>query len=113
MPRPSHPALHVDDVRNAPLIERGTARVLDLICPTAQGKYFSRGDWTTQITLKSRAKLDFTRRGFLRLTVLAGGAVCGKTRTDLPDDGQIISNTLEKSRLGAATLPWSVRVDRI
>jgi hypothetical protein len=64
MPRPSHPALHVDDVRNAPLIERGMARVLDLICPTAQAEYFSRGDWTTQITLKSRAKLDFTRRGF-------------------------------------------------
>ena len=38
--RPSHPALNVRDDRDTPLlIGRGTARLVDLICPTAQGKH--------------------------------------------------------------------------
>jgi hypothetical protein len=46
-PRPSHPALNVRDDRETPLPkERGTGELVDLICPTGQAKYFSRGGWT-------------------------------------------------------------------
>jgi hypothetical protein len=45
---------------------------VELICPTAQAKYFSRGDWTTQITLNRLAKFDFARIRFCKPK--AGGA---------------------------------------
>jgi hypothetical protein len=39
-PRPSHPAPNVRDDREAPLLEeRGTAGLVELICPTAQVKF--------------------------------------------------------------------------
>jgi hypothetical protein len=37
---------------------------VELICPTAQAEYFSRGDWTTQITLNRLNKLRFARMRF-------------------------------------------------
>jgi hypothetical protein len=39
-----------------------------LICPTAQGKYFSLRDWTTQISLNRLTKIAFRRTRFWRLS---------------------------------------------
>jgi hypothetical protein len=44
LPRPPHPAPNVRDDREAPLlIEAGWRGVLEMICPTAQAKYFCKG----------------------------------------------------------------------
>jgi hypothetical protein len=41
-----------------------TRQSVALICPTAQAEYFSRWDWTTQITLNGLNKLRFARTRF-------------------------------------------------
>src|SRR5271169_5177728 len=47
LPRPSHPAPNVRDDRETPLVmRRGTARVLVLIWPDEEAKYFFAEDWT-------------------------------------------------------------------
>jgi hypothetical protein len=38
-------------IRETPLCEAGRGELVEMICPTAKAEYFSRGDWTTQITL--------------------------------------------------------------
>ena len=38
---------------------------MPLICRTAKGKYFSQGDWTTQISLNHLTKIAFWRTRFL------------------------------------------------
>jgi hypothetical protein len=49
--RPPHPAPNVrDDSRNVPLGEAGRGELVEMICPTAKGKYFLPEDWTTEIT---------------------------------------------------------------
>jgi hypothetical protein len=48
--------------------QRGTAELVDLICPTGQAKYFFAQDWTTQISLNRLKNLDFTRTRFLVLS---------------------------------------------
>jgi hypothetical protein len=42
-PRPSHPASNVRDDREAPLLWRRDARMIVVICPTAQGKMCTTG----------------------------------------------------------------------
>jgi hypothetical protein len=62
--RPSHPAPNVRDDREAPLLWVRTRESVELICPTAQAKYFCEGDWTTQINLNRLKKLSFSRMQF-------------------------------------------------
>jgi hypothetical protein len=66
LPRPPHPAPNVRDDAYAPLEERGTERMMRLIWGFNQAEYFSRKDWTTQISLRRQEKLDFWRSGILR-----------------------------------------------
>ena len=49
---------------NAPLIEAGRRKLVEVICPTGQAKYFSKRDWTTQISLNRFSKFEFTRMRF-------------------------------------------------
>jgi hypothetical protein len=62
----SHPAFVTIAIR--PFCRERTGELVALICPTGPAKYFFRGDWTTQITLKSLRKLNFTRSGFFGLS---------------------------------------------
>jgi len=45
------PRVH-DDSRSAPRLGE-TRGVVEMICPTGEAEYFSKEDWTTQITLKA------------------------------------------------------------
>jgi hypothetical protein len=40
----SHPAFVT--MANAPLAGKGRGELVELICPTAKAKYFSKGGWT-------------------------------------------------------------------
>jgi len=60
----SHPAFVTIAIR--PSWGMRWRELIELICPTGPAKYFFRGDWTTQITLKSLRKSKFTRNAFAR-----------------------------------------------
>jgi hypothetical protein len=72
--RPSHPALHVRDDAYAPPDECRTGEKLDVICPTAKAKIFSRKDWTAQISLKCFAKIVFWRTRIACCELKSAGA---------------------------------------
>src|SRR5258706_8928286 len=61
--QPSRPPLPVPRLRRwpTPLWWDRMAGVLEVICPTAEAEYFSREDWTTQITLNRLGKFLATR----------------------------------------------------
>jgi hypothetical protein len=48
---------------NAPLLGDETARLIVLICPTDEAKYFFGEVWTGQITLNRLDKSSFWRNG--------------------------------------------------
>src|SRR5437868_4993834 len=50
---------NVRDDGQRPSCETGWLKLVEVICPTAQAKYFWRGDWTTQITLIGLKELEF------------------------------------------------------
>src|SRR6266702_4269864 len=52
---------NVRDDREPPLLSGETRRVKPVICPTTEAEYFSREDWTTQITLIGIGNLRFSR----------------------------------------------------
>ncbi|TMK38014.1 MAG: hypothetical protein E6G70_30425 [Alphaproteobacteria bacterium] len=62
--RPSHPASTFVTIAKRPSYRGGTRESVELICPTAQAKYFWPGDWTTQITLNRLSKFRFARMRF-------------------------------------------------
>jgi hypothetical protein len=51
-------------IAKRPSCKRRTPESVELICPTAQANFFTRGDWTTQITLYRLNKLRFARTRF-------------------------------------------------
>src|SRR5580704_10565018 len=54
--------LHVRDDRETPLVWDGMARYKPVIWVGWKQEYFSRDDWTGQISLKWREKFDCARR---------------------------------------------------
>src|SRR5260370_37710631 len=60
-PRPPHPAPHVRDDRETPLVRNGMAGVLKVIWGKREANYFCKRGWTTQITLIRLNKLAFSR----------------------------------------------------
>jgi hypothetical protein len=62
--RPPHPALHVRDDRDTPLLSEAGWREASTYFGKTEVKYFSREDWTAQITLNRLANFDFARTGF-------------------------------------------------
>jgi hypothetical protein len=64
VPRPSHPALNVRDDREAPPLASTGHDKKSRQITQMQSRYFSREDWTTQISLKEFAKFDFWRGEF-------------------------------------------------
>jgi hypothetical protein len=66
-PRPSHPALNVRDRAYAPHNRERDGLRSEVIWVRDKAKYFSRGDWTTQITLNRQRKSGFARKSFLGL----------------------------------------------
>jgi hypothetical protein len=61
-PRPPHPAAHVRDDRETPLVWDGMAGNKPVIWVGCEADYFSHDDWTGQIKLKWFEKLVCTRR---------------------------------------------------
>jgi hypothetical protein len=64
LPRPPHPALHVRDDRDTPLLVEAGWRDEITYFGKTEAKYFSREDWTVASTLNCFAKFDFARRRF-------------------------------------------------
>jgi hypothetical protein len=54
--------LHVRDDRERPSDGAGRGELVEMICPTAKGKYFYQRDWTTQISLIRLDKSGFSRK---------------------------------------------------
>jgi hypothetical protein len=55
---------NVRDDRDTSLLRAGMAQRKSLVWGLKEANYFSRHDWTTQITLKRLDKSDFTRTRF-------------------------------------------------
>jgi hypothetical protein len=62
-PRPPHPAAHVRDDRETPLVRSGMAWDVPVIWVGCEADYFSVGDWTWQISLIRHDKSGFRRIG--------------------------------------------------
>jgi hypothetical protein len=74
---------NVRDDRERPSYRVRTGESVELICPTAQVKYFCEEDWTTQITLSPLMKSSFWRIDFANLKAFVSEMTQGN-RTDCP-----------------------------
>jgi hypothetical protein len=88
-------------IAKRPSCEGGTRESVELICPTAQEKYFCKGDWTTQITLNCFMKSNFWRNDFAGLKSRKS-AIFPENRNDFPVVGANHLPSIQYNQLHAA-----------
>jgi hypothetical protein len=86
-PRPPHPAAHVRDDRETPLVWDGMARDKPVIWVACEVDYFSRDDWTGQIKLKWFEKLACARSRQNSSGIPKSAAICGIRRKGIKNPG--------------------------
>src|SRR5579863_3589310 len=84
--RPPHPAPNVDDVAQRPSSGTGRGELVEMICPTAKAKYFSREDWTGSISLIRFKKFAVRRTAERRESWPSSSLRANGSRECAPED---------------------------
>ena len=104
--RPPHPAAHVRDDRETPLMWDGTAKNIHLICISEKQKYFREGGWTGRASGPQATARRANHRSCMSVAI---GRVRKNPDVAEPESGAHSRDPLARTAMTTISMPPSSR----